>query len=151
MKKLRYVPELSELMAEYEANYARLLKLMPNMEPASQRVFDVALTSGQSVRVCLEVIEQFKYTATLRFTHQEKTGRWLKKPALMIRIYHDARMAEVVELENSKQLQGSYHYPNKKMYQPDEKRQRNFYLGEWLRHCLSQGYATEKLSFATVT
>ncbi|MCB1661849.1 MAG: DUF1249 domain-containing protein [Pseudomonadales bacterium] len=150
MKKLRYVPDLCELMAECEANYARLQKLMPTMEQATRRIFGVASKSDQPVQICLEVIEEFKYTATIRFTHQDKAGHWLRKPALLIRIYHDARMAEVVELENSQQLKGVYRYPNAKMYQPDEKMQRNLYLGEWLRQCLAQGYAVDKLDFARV-
>lgn len=151
MNKKRYVPDLTGLMTECEANYARLLKLMPDMEQEAKRTFGVTFRHQPNIRVCLEVVEKFKYTATLRLTHQDNKGQWLTKPSLLIRIYHDARMAEVVEPDASRQLKGLYGYPNEKMYQPDEKMQRNLYLGEWLRQCLSHGYAVDELNFATVS
>lgn len=151
MSNRRYVPDLAGLMTECEANYARLVKLMPDMKQQSKRTFGVALKQQHPIRVCLEVIEKFKYTVTLRVSHQDEQGDWLTRPNLLVRIYHDARMAEVVEPETSRQLRGAYGYPNEKMYQPDEKIQRNRYLGEWLRHCLLNGYAVDELDFATAS
>lgn len=147
MQKKRYVPDLGALMAECEANYARLMKLLPDMEAQPQRAFGISAAGRASVRVCLEVIEQFKYTATLRF-RQEQRAPLVEGPELWIRIYHDARMAEVVEPGDPRQLRGVYPYPNQKMYQPDEKAQRNLYLGEWLRQCLAQGHALDAVEFA---
>lgn len=149
--KKRYIPDLTEMMAECEANYARLMKLMPDMEQQPERVFGINFEHHENGRICLSVVEKFKYTVTLKLTQQDVMGRWLKKPSLLIRLYHDARMAEVVECDNKRQLRGAYSYPNAKMYQSDEKMQLNLYLGEWLRQCLSHGYAIEDLNFARVS
>jgi len=151
MKKQRYVPDLAGLMSECEANYMRLVKLMPEMKQQNRRIFGVALQRHKPLRVCLEVVEEFKYTVTLRVSHQHPHGQWLPQARLLVRVYHDARMAEVVEPDTSGQLRGVYHYPNQKMYQPDEKLQRNRYLGEWLRHCLLHGFSEDELDFATVS
>jgi uncharacterized protein YqiB (DUF1249 family) len=56
-------------------------------------------------------------------------------------MYHDARMAEVVEWEGQRGLKGRYEYPNEAMHQEDEKWQRNKFLGELLSYCLREGRA----------
>jgi len=60
---------------------------------------------------------------------------------LQVRLYHDARMAEVCVSQQISRLQPSYHYPNAKMHHRDEKEQCNHFLGEWLRFCLVHGYS----------
>ena len=57
-----------------------------------------------------------------------------------MRLYHDARMAEVCVSQQISRLQSSYHYPNEKMHHRDEKEQCNHFLAEWLRFCLAHGY-----------
>jgi len=66
-------------------------------------------------------------------------------PELEVRVYHDARMAEVVSAGASRHLLGRYPYPNQAMYQPDEKSQLNLFLGEWLSHCLACGHEAEPI------
>ena len=52
-------------------------------------------------------------------------------------MYHDARMAEVVAVQNIARFEASYTYPNKHMHQKNEKEMVNQFLGEWLSFCLS--------------
>ena len=79
------------------------------------------------------------HTTTL-CVRQEHSLPWLPVPQLEVRVYHDARMAEVVSAENARRLHIRYPYPNAAMHQPDEKSQLNLFLGEWLSHCLACGH-----------
>lgn len=139
----RYRVDLVELQTACEANYARLMRLLPAMrdEPSARRV---AISQGEKLLgvLALDVLENCPYTSTIR-VRQEHSLPWLPVPALEVRVYHDARMAEVVGAESARQFRGVYHYPNADMHQPDEKTQLNLFLGEWLSHCLACGHETE--------
>lgn len=139
----RFRVDLAGLQAACEANYARLLRLLPDMRGGcgARRV---ALSQGEHLLgvLALEVIESCPYTTTLRVS-QEHSLPWLPVPRLEVRVYHDARMAEVVGAENARRLHIRYPYPNAAMHQPDEKTQLNLFLGEWLSYCLSCGHELE--------
>jgi uncharacterized protein YqiB (DUF1249 family) len=60
------------------------------------------------------------------------------RPVVKVRLYHDAKMAEVISAQNIGSLQPSYRYPNIKMYQKNEKEMVNIFLAEWLQFCLTQ-------------
>ena len=61
------------------------------------------------------------------------------KPAMVVRLYHDARMAEVISSQDIKQIKPRYDYPNAAMHHPDEKQQINLFLKEWLQLCHELG------------
>ncbi|BCG27333.1 MULTISPECIES: DUF1249 domain-containing protein [Pseudomonas] len=139
----RYRVDLVGLQAACEANYARLMRLLPQMrEVQSSR--RVALSQGERLVgvLALDVVEACPYTTTLK-VRQELSLPWLPSPQLEVRVYHDARMAEVVGAENARRLRSFYPYPNADMHQPDEKSQLNVFLGEWLSHCLACGHELE--------
>jgi hypothetical protein len=60
-------------------------------------------------------------------------------PNISVRVYHDAKSAEVIKIDNQKVFHGVYEYPNRKMRQPDEKEQINRFLGEVLSLCIENG------------
>lgn len=98
---------------------------------------------GESnVRVVIELVERSRYTSLLRFT-QEATGiaEQFAPPTMCVRLYHDARSAEVVEVRNENRFKEVYEYPNPKMRSRDEKFQVNRFLGEYLSICLRYGLA----------
>ncbi len=141
--KRKYVPDLTRQMAICEVNYARLNKLMPDLEACDMREFQLVWGEHQ-VQIRFEVEERFVYTTTLQISQQEQSGSsWLESPALVVCLYHDACMAEVICLKRHRQLSGAYPYPNRDMHQPDEKVQLNHYLGEWLSHCQQYGQLIE--------
>lgn len=59
---------------------------------------------------------------------------------IRFRLYHDAQVAEVLSANNNKMLKTWYSYPNKEMYLPSEKIQRNRFFNEWLTFCLQHGH-----------
>ncbi|POA22119.1 DUF1249 domain-containing protein [Pseudomonas sp. FW300-N1A1] len=139
----RYRVDLVGLQSACEANYARLLRLLPEMrnQPAARRI---AMTQGDQMLgvLTLEVLRACPYTTTLR-VRQEHSLPWLPVPQLEVQVYHDARMAEVISAEHARRFRGIYPYPNALMHQPDEKAQLNVFLGEWLSHCLACGHEYE--------
>ena len=139
----RYRVDLAGLQSACEANYARLLRLLPDMRdtPAARRI---AMTQGDQMLgvLTLEVLLTCPYTTTLR-VRQEHSLPWLPVPQLEVRVYHDARMAEVIGAQSARRFRSIYPYPNAAMHQPDEKAQLNLFLGEWLSHCLALGHEYE--------
>jgi len=136
----RYRLDLVELQATCAANYARLMRLLPDMrEQLGER--QVALSQGERLLgvLTLDVLDACPYTSTLRL-RQELSLPWLPLPQLEVRVYHDARMAEVIGAAKARRFRSSYPYPNAAMHQPDEKTQLNQFLGEWLGHCLACGH-----------
>lgn len=145
VSEVRYVPDVRGMMAECEANYARLLKLVPEK---GARKLAVIYPNGQLITIQFEVLESFRYTSTVRLSQCEAYCNWLTLPDMTIRLYHDARMAEVVDARHMRQLKGIYGYPNEQMLHTDEKVQRNMYLSEWLCYCLQHGHISEDVSLA---
>ncbi|MBF7730199.1 DUF1249 domain-containing protein [Pseudomonas sp. N040] len=139
----RYRVDLAGLQSTCERNYVRLMRLLPEMR-AGQVSRRVAVSRGEHLLgvLRLEVLEVSPYTTTLH-VQQEQQLPWLPLPRLEVRVYHDARMAEVVVADNTRRLLSHYPYPNAAMHQPDEKTQLNVFLGEWLSHCLACGHELE--------
>ena len=141
----RYRVDLAGLQAACEANYARLMRLLPQMRE-QQRARRIAMTQGEQMLgvLALEVLQDNPYTTTL-LVRQEHSLPWLPVPQLQVQVYHDARMAEVISAEHARRFRSIYPYPNSAMHQPDEKAQLNVFLGEWLSHCLACGHEFEAI------
>lgn len=138
--KERYKVDLPLQMAECEANYVRLSKLVERN--AADEIRFMVTSAGQQWLHLLKVTERSPYTTTLELSRTAVglTSQWLSMPKLTLRMYHDARLAEVLAWEGHKRLRPRYDYPNQSMYQSDEKYQLNRFLGEWLSLCLVQGH-----------
>jgi hypothetical protein len=140
--KPKYRTDLSGQMAEAEANYARLMRLMPDFDNADHREFAVSLAAGRSAIFQLTITERCRYTTMLDFAQHCAGEPWTPAPQFSLRVYHDVQMAEVVSFRGHRPRQGRYEYPNANMYVVDEKAQLNKLLGEWLSHCLQHGSVT---------
>ena len=147
--KVRYRVNLPLQMAECEANYVRLKKLLPHAE-SDKRHF--AISRGQHKWLHeIVVVERSPYTTTLLLTQtqdhlldsNQRAASWFQMPRLTVRMYHDAELAEVLAWEGHKRLRPRYEYPNQSMYQCDEKLQINQFLGEWLILCLEKGHEVD--------
>ena len=139
----RYRIDLSAHMAECDANYLRMMKLAPGLDDSDQRSLTLALAE-QDVTVRIRLLERCPYTSLVELT-QGATVHGLNfelpEPRMLIRLYHDARSAEVIEYQNAKRFDAVYPYPNSTMRQRDEKAQINKFLGEYLSICLAYGAA----------
>ena len=95
----------------------------------------------------ITVNEITRYTSLITFeqkivaqiANKDKVLTHSLHPRMSIRLYHDARMAEVISSQDIHQVKPRYDYPNKNMHQQDEKQQINQFLNEWLHLCLEHG------------
>jgi len=129
-----YRVDLVDLHSLCEGNYVRLMRLFPEYESQNLRKF----TAGDA-RIELAVIERCRYTTILQLTHTSPLSLPVGGVRMEIRLYHDARMAEVAGFQSHRRIQGRYRYPNRNMYQRDEKQQQNRFLTELLSFCLAEG------------
>ncbi len=127
-KKVNY----SSLMDLYEQNYIRLRCLIPSMDIADIMVSQVEGYSD----LHLSIKERCKYTTILNLTYQfkQKDKISLFLPDLNIRVYHDAKTAEV----QNRQSRVHQILSNKGSIEHQHKLNRFFY--KWLGYCLYQGH-----------
>lgn len=142
--KSRYKVNLPQTLADCDANYGRLLKLMPDWQ--TQDAWQYALhtgverTPGPSKTVSVHILERCKYTTCLELDeHYPNAKPWLYPVHMEVRLYHDARTAEVIRLQGQRSLPSRHHYPNKQMFHLDEKAQHNRFLSDWLMSLLKHG------------
>lgn len=134
----KYHVDLASLMRVYETNYAKLVSLLPRNE---------IIDSLASYKVCqqqyqIKVKEVTVYT-TLVEVYQIDEQPIYPLPKLTVRLYHDARVAEVCASQQLAYIKAKYEYPNGKMLQKDEKHQLNQFLSDWLTFCLKNGISQE--------
>jgi len=168
IKRKHYVPNLISDMAECDANYLRLCQLFPQMKVEDSVEFGIdasdrnatAFSSPEidydsdksevdlEAKVEIRIYQRCPYTTMLKVTvTNSEDAPWIKWPTMEVRIYHDAKSAEVTSFEEHRNLKFRYAQPNAKMFQPDEKSQINKYLGELLTYCIENGYCLDVLSF----
>lgn len=133
--KRKYVPKLANMHQVCEVNYGRLLRLIPDCD-TEQLQYQFRI--NDSLNYTIKITECSRYTSTLEMSQKSQTGFEFMRPIVQVRLYHDAKMAEVLSAQNIGSLQPSYRYPNIKMYQKNEKEMVNLFLAEWLQFCLSQ-------------
>jgi uncharacterized protein len=123
------------LMELYERNYIALRRLCPVLDELDG--VSVSSPDGTSA-LHLRLLERTRYTTTVELS--QRIGDAGKTPTLPVRVYRDARQAEVlvsgvhpeglncepVAEGGQRELALSWHA--------------NVFLHEWLRHCLGQGH-----------
>ena len=136
----RYRLDFRALMTQCEENYARMLPLMKAMGERDSMSVDVG-HAHHTHTLKLKVLERSPYTTTVRLEDQELLAV-LPASRLTVRLYHDARLAEVTEARPFRRVNARYGYPNRHMHQRDEKAQWNRFLAEWLSHVHDHGRDT---------
>ncbi|MDJ0881892.1 MAG: DUF1249 domain-containing protein [Gammaproteobacteria bacterium] len=115
----------------YEHNYLRLRKIVPDLEIADEMI---SVSPGH-LDLYLSVSERCKYTTMLRMTYQfQQNGKMVCQPDMHIRIYHDARIAEVQDRLDRK---------HRRIYSGqtlEQKWKLNRFLYKWLGYCIFQGH-----------
>ena len=91
----------------------------------------------------LEVTARDRYTTDMRMRYQCATPHFGTNSCFDLRLYHDARMAEVVHCSTSRRFEARYRYPNPDMLQRDEKFQQNRFAAELLEFCLTNGRSVD--------
>lgn len=121
-----------------EQNYGRLLPLLRALGDEDRCVFTLPGSDGQEMELEVRVLERCRYTTVLRM-EQDAVHALLPPSRLTIRLYHDARLAEVTEALPFRRVSARHEYPNRCMHQQDEKSQWNRFLGDWLVYLQKHG------------
>jgi uncharacterized protein YqiB (DUF1249 family) len=127
----------ASLMDLYECNYINIRRLITVMPPS--QIYRVSRVVD-SLNLHLQVIERFRYTTELSLTyHFYRDTGIVAEPDLRIKVYHDARLAEVM----SAQRRNSPGFGISAEGAKTELRARwrvNRFLYKWLSYCLHQGH-----------
>lgn len=142
---MRYKVDLRALMANCEANYRRLQQLLAMIDESDGD--RCILLDDHDAGVTFRVREQTPYTCLIEMRAESNVDApaWLPMPSLLVRMYHDAKMAEVVSFSGNHRVYPRYAYPNSQMFHSDEKAQWNVFLSDWLRYCLRHGLAGQSV------
>jgi len=146
-----YQPNLVSLMTLCANNYMLLQKVLASKSALGEiRKFFISDFLSYSVTIK----EVTRYTSVICFEQDSLSSSFKNIPGIVatalhprmtIRLYHDARMAEVLSTQDISQVKPRYDYPNSQMHQQDEKQQINQFLNEWLHLCLRLGQVNVEL------
>lgn len=133
-----YAYTVGDTVELYERNYAKLLELIPLLRHPELKCA-LAVNDGYTLRA--ELLERGPYCVLLHLRYGiNDPAPWLRDLEMQVRLYHDARVAEVVAYQNHQHFRARYAIPNQAMLGRREKRQVNLFLAEWLSHCLEAGF-----------
>lgn len=129
---------LGGLIALYESNYLRLLRLVPEIHLMEGTT--VSRVAG-ALDLYLTVLDRFKYTSTIALTYQfRENGEVIAEPDAQIRIYHDARAVEILSHVRRRRTSPPRRWRPGHMPELDRKWALNRFLYKWLGFCQRQGH-----------
>jgi uncharacterized protein len=126
------------LMHLYESNYVRLHWLLDDVGTLSERQCSRVVAD---LPLYLEVIERRPYTSTLRLTYLFEDDRGpVADPDLMIRVYHDARLAEAMACRRQHLHHALRNFDTVAGDELNRRWTRNSMLNKWLEYCYDHGH-----------
>ena len=124
------------LMDLYEYNYLRLRRIAPDLEIADRMVSTVP----DHHDLYMTISERCKYTTMLSMTYRFGCpDNYIFEPDLRLKIYHDARVVEVQQLQSRSR---GFLDINDTI---EQKWTMNRFLYKWLGYCLHQGHYFQPL------
>ncbi|ALU44233.1 hypothetical protein PRUB_a1996 [Pseudoalteromonas rubra] len=129
-----YIQSLPKYITLCERNYLRALKLLPEETVGNSRELHLG---AASYHIRIDGIA--RYTTDIAVVQKQQISAHLDDFVLSVRLYHDAKVAEVIHHDFHQRIKPSYRYPNPDMHHKDEKYQLNAFLADWLMACLESG------------
>lgn len=123
---------LASLHRECELNYARIMEFVANHDA----VGSCFSANVRQQSIVFTVTEITKYTLTMSVAIQSMAPKWVPEIDLKVRIYHDAKMAEVIEWCSDRTIPWEL-VENKGLQSRDEKWQWNVFFSELLSQGIS--------------
>ena len=121
-----------------ESNYQKLLRLVPDLLSFKESATGIA---HHQSNLYLKVLALSPYTMTIELSHCFNTpSDSFVEPALHIRLYLDAQIAEVLNDHNRPQVTQVYKNPRLSTEIMNYKWRLNYFLQKWLDHCLKKQY-----------
>jgi hypothetical protein len=126
-------------MDRYANNYWRLVRMLPLADLARGAYFS---SVGDGLDLQVELLERHSYTLELRLTYglrDPDSGQ--RDPSAMVRIYTDARLAEVTHCEVSQRWRDLLGLRGMARAFVDQRMQVNGFLGRWLEYLEEGGHS----------
>ncbi|MGD8378623.1 MAG: DUF1249 domain-containing protein [Gammaproteobacteria bacterium] len=126
------------LMTLYESNYHRLRQMLGNLRTLPDYL--KSRVQGD-LELHIEVLERCRYTTTVLMTYWfDEQGEPFADPDLVVRIYHDARMAEAQRCrpEHRHSLLQPFRLLGRS--ELENRWVRNMLLYKWLEFCIDRGH-----------
>lgn len=126
------------LMALYESNFLRLLRLIPEIDH-----LDGCFRSrvAGECDLFVEVIENSRYTVTLSLTYRLTTEQGvLLDPDMTVRVYLDGQQAEVLAIGEKQRHAALRRLVHEHREELDRRWRFNIVLNKWLEYLSDQGH-----------
>ncbi|WAR45738.1 DUF1249 domain-containing protein [Methylomonas rapida] len=138
MSQLRPVNTSLCLEKICESNYQKLFRLIPNLRSLGKTA--IGQTQNRP-SLHLDILERNPYTLTIELSHcfEQPLSRLLA-PAVKIRVYLDAQLAEVIRDHDRPAVDRVYQNLGKALEIQEYKWRLNYFLQKWLDHCLKTEY-----------
>ncbi|MGI9249421.1 MAG: DUF1249 domain-containing protein [Woeseiaceae bacterium] len=126
------------LMALYESNYLRLLRLIPELDRLDG-CFRSRVAGDCDLHI--EILERCRYTVTLSLTYHLKTDDGLLiDPDMTIRVYLDGQQTEAMAIGEKRRHTALRRFVREHRRELDLRWQRNIVLNKWLEYLSDQGH-----------
>jgi len=135
------LPKTSHHIAICEANFIRLSNLLTNFIH-DEYEFEAIVNETESQYISFLVLERTKHTLSIEAKQNNKIAP-LSIFTLRIKVFIDARMAEVSSYQSEKPL--PFFYKKSAIQSKDEKNQQNRFLTEWLESIFISGMAPKSI------
>ena len=138
MNKLKPVNKSICLENICESNYRKLFRLIPDLLSIERTATGFSTNKPD---LHLTIIEHAPYTLTVQLSHcfNIKLSEFLE-PAVKIRVYLDAKSAEVIRDHARTDVSKVFSNPGLVTEIMDYKWTLNYFLDTWLNHCLRTDY-----------
>lgn len=121
-----------------ESNYQKLFKLIPDLMVFKETAIGLA---PNHTTLHLEIIERTPYTMTVELSHCFSANKdEFLAPAVKIRVYLDAHLAEVLSDHARAGVGQVFKDPGLSREIMNYKWRLNYFLQKWLDHCLKKDY-----------
>ncbi|MFQ6371635.1 DUF1249 domain-containing protein [Shewanella sp. YIC-542] len=125
----KYQPDVSRFLALCGRNYAHINRWLPD----ACHQGDKWQVTGSFGCLQLQLLENTPYTQVVCISRPTDKAALVPVPRVTVRVYHDAKLAEVLSSQQISRLQPVYDYPNLYMHHRNEKYQVNAFLEELLK------------------
>ena len=126
-------------MTLYESNYIRLRRLVGDFD---ELPYESVSSAPGDVDLVLRREEQSRYTTTYTLTYRFlEDGETSSDPDLLVRVYHDARLTEVLGGASRHRHPLLTEFAAGTPGHMDVRWRRNMMLNKWLEYCTERGHS----------
>lgn len=132
----------SGLMTVYESNFIKLARLIADLDDPDAERSRIS-RSTRDLDLHADIQQREPYTTTLKLTYWFDEGRQepVPDPDLIVRVYHDARLAEARAQREDHRHAKLREIASRHSHELGRRWRNNIMLNKWLDYLLDMGHA----------